>query len=566
LKSERRDIEYIGQYRCSARAKETLRRGEAYVDSAMVDWSLFAEFADEFSLDVERDNKSVWDPRWLVRGLARFGSSIPATLATKFRRPEPLRAVRSPRGASNQEESPGLPANAGPRAVGEASRRKRGRSDFDFTFLDGGRAVLSDRRTRSIGGSGTPGFDPAIYERAKAATFRMAGGRSRRYLPLSENEVVDKVLHLDKSAGAPFFCNTSLILDRGIQRSRDVRAGRIGFDPYVAYRRIQHGSSGPKGRLVWGSPLATTILAASFAKAAYKGLVRRHCFSYGYQKAEVGAFISEFQAVARRVYCLDFSGFDSTVPAFVIGDAFDIVHSHLLLDAEETDLFYRLTNDFIHSRIVLPDASIYQKHRGIPSGSPFTSIVGSICNLIILNYIWIRLTDAALKEDRVLVLGDDSIVATNSIVSLDSIARVANELGMEVSVSKSKVAARGDRVEFLGHEWENARPHRPRRDVAIRLVFEEKHRPRDITMTYMRLYGFTSDCFEAYDMVIELIHSPGMDISDSLHRLATMARGSPMDLGELGIGRLRYLISHEPELLPHGLDVNAKLAAVGIKY
>nr|QDH87090.1 MAG: RNA-dependent RNA polymerase [Partitiviridae sp.] len=382
--SERRDVEYIGQYRCSARAKETLRRGEAYVDSAMVDWSLFAEFSDEFSLDVERDNKSVWDPRWLVRGLARFGSSVPASLATKFRRPEPLREARTSRGASNQKESPRGASSASPRTVGSASRHQRGRSDFDFTFLNGGRAVLSDRRTRNFGGSGTPGFDPAVYERAKAATFRMAGGRSRRHVPLHENEVVDKVLHLNKSAGAPFFANTSLVLDRGIQRSRDVRAGRIGFDPYVAYRRIQHGSSGPKGRLVWGSPLATTILAASFAKAAYKGLIRRHCFSYGYQKAEVGAFISEFQAVTKRVYCLDFSGFDSSVPAFIIGDAFEIVRTHLEMDDEETDLFYRLTNDFIHSRIVLPDASIYQKHRGIPSGSPFTSIVGSICNLLIL--------------------------------------------------------------------------------------------------------------------------------------------------------------------------------------
>nr|QDH87068.1 MAG: hypothetical protein H4BulkLitter2320831_000001 [Partitiviridae sp.] len=172
--SERRDVEYIGQYRCSARAKETLRRGEAYVDSAMVDWSLFAEFSDEFSLDVERDNKSVWDPRWLVRGLARFGSSVPASLATKFRRPEPLREARPSRGASNQKESPRGASSASPRTVGSASRHQRGRSDFDFTFLNGGRAVLSDRRTRNFGGSGTPGFDPAIYERWHIAVFSMA--------------------------------------------------------------------------------------------------------------------------------------------------------------------------------------------------------------------------------------------------------------------------------------------------------------------------------------------------------------------------------------------------------
>jgi len=569
--SERRDIEYVGQYRCSARAKQALRRGEAFIDSAMVDWSLFAEWADEYSLDVERDNKSVWDPRWLVRGLARFGATVPTSLATKFSPKQqvdvPGNDGQRPLGrVSIQEESSGSAKDTESRAIGNSSRGGRRSTPFDFVELGNGRAYLADSRTERSGGSRDTGFDPVVYERAKAATLRTAGGRSRRYTPLDESEVVDKVIHLDKSAGAPFFTSTSHVLDRGIQRSRDVRAGRIGFDPYLAYRRIQHGRNGPKGRLVWGSPLATTILAASFAKAAYQGLVRRHCFSYGYQKAEVGAYVSEFQSRLKRVYCLDFSGFDATVPPFVIGDAFSILKTHLDLTDEEQDLYYRLTNDFIHARIVLPDCSVYQKHRGIPSGSPFTSIIGSICNLLILNYIWIKLTGVALDENRVLVLGDDSIVATNSSVSLDQIARAAGEVGMEISVDKSKVAARGDRVEFLGHEWENGRPHRPKREVVIRLVFEEKHRPRDVTMTAMRLYGFTSDCFEAYDLVIGLLHRPGMDISDTLVRLATMARGSPLDLGEIGVGRLRYIIAHEPELLPTGLDANAKLAAIGIKY
>jgi hypothetical protein len=565
--SERSDIEYVGQYRCTARARDALKRGEAFVDSAMVDWSLFAEFSDEYSLDTGRDNKSVWDPRWLVRGLARFGNSVPTSLAIKFS-PSVSRRVgkRTSRSASIQEVASGIAADSESRAIGDSSRGRSGPTPFDFVELGNGRARLSDRQSLSVSGDRGPGFDPVVYERAKAATFGIAGGRSRRHTPLDVNEVVAKVLHLDKSAGAPFFTNAGDVLDRGIEFARRVRAGTRAFDPYVAYRRIQHGSNGPKGRLVWGSPLATTILAAAFAKAAYKGLVRRHCFSYGYQKAEIGSFVSEFQSRLKRVYCLDFSGFDATIPAFVIGDAFEILRTHLDMSEEENDLFYRLTNDFIHARIILPDSSMYQKHRGIPSGSPFTSMIGSISNLIILNYIWIKLTDVALDEDRVLVLGDDSIVATNSIVSLNAIATAAGDLGMEVSVSKSKVAARGDRVEFLGHEWENGRPHRPKRDVVIRLVYEEKHRAPDATITCMRMYGFTSDCFEAYDLVVGLIYSPGQDVSDMLIRLATMARGSPLDIGEIGIGRLRYLIAHEPELLPERLDANAKLAAIGIKY
>jgi len=31
---------------------------------------------------------------------------------------------------------------------------------------------------------------------------------------------------------------------------------------------------------------------------------------------------------------------------------------------------------------MLPDGSVYRKGQGIPSGSKFTSIIGSLCNMI----------------------------------------------------------------------------------------------------------------------------------------------------------------------------------------
>jgi hypothetical protein len=532
----------------------------------MVDWALYAEFAEDYSLDTGKDNKSVWDPRWLWRGLAKFGDTFPTTLATKFRRFSSSMGDESIRAESGETESAGGSEASGSTTIGAAGVGVLGHPKFDYSVVAPGRAVLTDSLVGGGSGNRGAGFDPRVYECAKAAALSVSGGRSRRYPPLHENEVVDKVLHLDKSAGLPFLTNAGDSLDLGIARARDIRAGKRGFDPHVAFRRIQHDSDGPKGRLVWGSPLATTILAAAFAKAAYKGLVRRHCFSYGYQKAEVGTFISEFRARWKRQYCLDFSGFDSSVPPFVIGDAFEILRSHLDLNSEETELFYRLTNDFIHTRLVLPDCSMWQVHRGIPSGSPFTSVIGSICNLIILNYIWIRLTGVALREDQVLILGDDSVVATNCNLPLSDIASAALELGMVISESKSLVAGTGRDVEFLGHVWINGRPHRPERDMVIRFVFEERHRPQDITMTYMRLYGFTSDCMEAYDLIVKLILRPNQDVNDALEEMARIARGSPMKLDRIGSSRLRYLIAHEPELLPRSSTASAKLSAIGMKY
>jgi hypothetical protein len=278
----------------------------------------------------------------------------------------------------------------------------------------------------------------------------------------------------------------------------------------------------------------------------------------------VGAILTEFKARYKRVYCVDFSGFDSSIPASVLGDAFEVLKSYLHLNSEEKELFYRLTNDFIHSRIVLPDGSMYQKHRGIPSGSPFTSIIGSICNLLVLNYMWIKVTGVALTKDRVMVLGDDSVVAANANPSLRELADAAGDLGMQVDLKDSSIANGPERVVFLGHEWENGRPHRPVRDVVIRSVFEENHRPQDPYVTQLRLYGYSSDCVEAYRLVMSLIYDGHVSLDACIVKLASAARRSPTSLARAGPGRLRYLESVEPELMLDAPFSLGKLSACGL--
>lgn len=277
--------------------------------------------------------------------------------------------------------------------------------------------------------------------------------------------------------------------------------------------------------------------------------------------------VLDFQARYKRVYSLDFSGFDTTIPAFIIDDAFRILATHLDMTDEQEEVYSRIVHDFIHARIVLPDASVWQKHRGIPSGNPFTSMIGSICNLLILNYVWIRLTGRALGARQVMVLGDDSIVATNSNPSLDEIADVAAELGMVVSPSKSSVATSGQRVHFLGHYWVNGRPHRDLRELVVRLVFEERHVKPSRGRRLARIYGFMAESYEAYDLGVELLNTYFRNLVPleiMFLWLASAAGESELTLGQVGLGRYGYLESNEPELLVRNPYRNGKLAAVGM--
>jgi hypothetical protein len=263
------------------------------------------------------------------------------------------------------------------------------------------------------------------------------------------------------------------------------------------------------------APLSTSIIGASFSKRVYANLERRRPFAFGTRQIEKGALISEFLTRRRYVYQLDISGFDAAVPAFMLDDVFRVLRTHLDLDAMERDVWERYVNDFVHSRIITPDGSIFQKHKGIPSGSAFTTLVGSVTNLLLINYVWIRATGAAPDPDLVLIQGDDSIIASNTRIDLGDIARFAAELGFTVSPEKSAVtdsetepvSATEGTVHFCGHHYFKGWPHRAKKEILQRMIFVERHRERSDKESLMRFMAYLTDAWEAWEIFVSVYKS-----------------------------------------------------------
>lgn len=603
----RAGIDFLGKYLSSssrwARAQEWLSRN---IERAAVDYTLLRKVYQlgtdggstvGVELDVDKDNRSVTSPEWIQTGLAKFGCpvhgsrrelegrgpdgttsefsvsglgpcscggraraaiSIPSQSGRGARRSSTVQKARRFRKAkANEGRGAGLPDDLGyerETATGGSSP-----GDVDWAELDRQRTVLPTGR----GGNSVPGGDgswrPEVYGLAVSAAFHVAGNTSRRDPVFSIDEVVENHLHHDKFAGAPYFTRNSFCLDAGTQRARRLASGESGFDPYLVGRRVQPGSSGPKTRLVWMAPIATTIVASRFSKPVSKRLARRRPFAYGLRQWDKIALVEGFRSKYRYVYSLDFSGFDASIPAHIIDDAFGLLSTYLDMTEEETVLFKRIQNDFIHSQLLTPDGKIYQVHKGVPSGNPFTSLIDSVVNLIVTQYMWLRITGNMVPGDSVLILGDDVIIARDERIPMSKLAGAAAELGFTLSVEKSEVAHSyresdldeagqpvdefNNQVYFLGHYWMNGRARRPMKEVLQRQVFPERHKSRSVNESLLRLYSYIPDCWEGFQLFRTVYDDP-----DLVRAINTALRdiGSEVELATFDLpGRLRLLFEVE---------------------
>jgi len=545
----RAGIDDLGPYLSrgnEARVANALASLSKAVEMVAVDYSMEAALGDLSSgLIPERDNRSVTDPEWVEKGIASYGCPVhttkSGTTATdggsvftvsghgscSCRNTTTTDHIRGARGQTRRGRV------SGDVDRGNASTESRSglvgfRHVSDVSLeSDGGTplAVGTLRRSSGTMDHARP-YETGAYAGAIRAVYDTAGSKTRGRKPLSVDEVVESHVLRSSYAGAPFFRRNELVLDAGTRLARKIIHDGRGFDPYVFGRRVQPGNAGPKTRLVWMAPLPTTIVGTRYSKRVLEALSRRRPFVWGLRGHEQGSIISEIESRFRYVYSLDFSKFDSTVPARMIDDAFRVARTHLDLDDDELGVWRRYVNDFIHSRIIAPDGRVYQKHKGVPSGSAFTSIIDSIVNLILVSYMWEKVTGHSLPHDRVLVMGDDVIVGSNTRLTLAQLASAASDLGFVLSVEKSTITDKSveskkfddNRTHFLGHWWVHSQPHRPEKELIHRMVFPERHRKRAPGEHLIRLIGYASTSVEGRRILVKVF--PHQDVIQSFFLVA----------------------------------------------
>uniref|UniRef100_A0A2V0RLH6 RdRp n=1 Tax=viral metagenome TaxID=1070528 RepID=A0A2V0RLH6_9ZZZZ len=375
--------------------------------------------------------------------------------------------------------------------------------------------------------------------------------------PLRLREAVNQ-LPGSSSAGYPYqkkrsACRTEIVHDASVVKDTLLRGKKPLVYPCVASaRRVVRERGKNKPRLVWCYPGAISALEATFEGASKHKLKELEFLGCNTNWMSRDSWIKLFDVQWESIISLDYQGFDASVPAFLIHKAFKIYKQWFELTEQEDRLLVFLRDYFVHTPIVFYD-KVIQKHRGIPSGSCFTYIIGTLVNLIASNYLALS-CGFTISSDRSRWSGDDSRMVTTwgeGPVSIPTLSEVCGHLGLTINLTKSDVRLSNSIFtddgpdmgigSFLSRELNRGYPNlRFDREKALaQLIIPEKPdksvhdlADRIIGLTYA--YGFdkqTYDCLAEAWQIVKNSYRGSLDIG-----------------GERIRNKMRWILNSEEEL------------------
>lgn len=248
--------------------------------------------------------------------------------------------------------------------------------------------------------------------------------------------------HLDEEK---LFCDIPLILGYRLQ---------LRDDPLAIAK-----STSFKIRIIFMYTAHFTLIESIFALPFiihYLSLDDRSFYTIGKNGHDLGKMLRRrLISKKQRTISLDVSAWDQSLPNWLITSAFYVLRHQLQLTAYQSKLFDSVVQYFCCSPILhkIYDININLKRSGLPSGSYFTNLIGTLCHAILLAYI----DEDVVKSGHFLLCSDDNIFCTNRPLSFFIDAYL--KLGLVVNPSKCDVYRSLKSFNFLGYTWINFKRH-----------------------------------------------------------------------------------------------------------
>lgn len=275
-----------------------------------------------------------------------------------------------------------------------------------------------------------------------------------------------------KNSGLPYLAMKRDVYPQTLERAERCING-ASPPPAVIFHR---GKNTEVARPVFALPFEWHLIEGKYFYPLQRMLLAANTPYYvGKPSCAVAGKINEI-SYSPFVLEMDYSGFDGSLSGLLIGSSFRMLKKNLKLTQDEDELFERVASYFVTSPFLAPDQRVYTGRRhGVPSGSMFTQLIDTLCNMIIIEYISIRL---GYEHDHYICVGDDSVTGFRTRPSVDDMVRVAREIGITVSKKDTKVhdTNKQFRIHFLGHYWEDGIPTRNIEETLQRMLAPERIR------------------------------------------------------------------------------------------
>nr|QZZ63313.1 hypothetical protein [Vespula vulgaris Partiti-like virus 2] len=253
----------------------------------------------------------------------------------------------------------------------------------------------------------------------------------------------------------------------------------------AAFARSHVGAAGNnKVRPVWAYPVEAVVEEARFSVPLQNALKNQeigHQFAYGMEMLKGGMtwLNTNLQRSRRRdpgskFLMIDYTGFDNSIPAWLIRDVFDIVLSlfpHATI--EDKRRFKFIVNYFINTSIQNMDGRRFQKWHGVPSGSMFTNAIDTMINFVVTRYCILKTTGEMPLFFN--CFGDDSIASIDGrcLIDLEQFAAAALVFGMVVNTKKSYWTNVITNVHYLGYYNLHGDPVKPDDELVASMLFPQ---------------------------------------------------------------------------------------------
>lgn len=271
------------------------------------------------------------------------------------------------------------------------------------------------------------------------------------------------------------------------------------FKPDLAWTRTGMAAfNEPKIRHVWGTAFENIILEGMSASP----LILRYQQTEQPMVVGINTYKTIPSIISKALYAngeeqygigFDFTKFDSSLQPWLIDEVFHILEDNIEFpDYYSHMAFHYAWAHFIKRPVVMPDGRMWLKQVGLPSGSYFTQVVGSIANHIGISYAQYKIYRQFFDT---WVLGDDSLFGQPTRLGppdIDAFRHWLANLGLYLHTDKGHVATRPGDLDFLGHY---ARGMQVTRDTAelMRLILYPEHEIDCPATSYSRIKGMLVD-------------------------------------------------------------------------